>query len=80
MGCASHRRASLTGVHLMGAHLLQACATRGRAGFDFRTILICPSRHTTVLGGMRWCVRVPPNGSPRSALYICTHGAPEIAI
>jgi hypothetical protein len=29
----SHRRASLTSVHL-----LQACVTRGRAGFDFRKI------------------------------------------
>jgi hypothetical protein len=44
---ASYRRASL-----------QACATRGRAGFNF---LVCPGRHTTMLGGMRWCVMVPPN-------------------
>jgi hypothetical protein len=24
-------------------------------------------RHTTVLGGMRWCVMVPPNGSGKHA-------------
>jgi hypothetical protein len=58
---ASHRCVSLTGVHLIGVHLLQACVTRERAGFDFRKFLICPGRHTTVLGGMRWCVIVPPN-------------------
>src|SRR5271168_1527489 len=26
----------------------------------------CTGRHTTVLGGMRWCVMVPPNCSRRS--------------
>jgi hypothetical protein len=51
----------LTGVHLL--HLLQVRATRGRAGLDFWKFLICLGRHTTVLGGMWWCVMVPPNGS-----------------
>jgi hypothetical protein len=58
---ASHRRVSLIGVRLIdvsltSVHLSQACATRGRAG------LICPGRHTTVLGGMRWLCLTKESG------------------
>jgi hypothetical protein len=52
----------LVGVHLTGVRLLQMCATRGHAGFDFRRFLVCPRRHP-VLGGTWWCVMVPPNGT-----------------
>jgi hypothetical protein len=51
----------ISGVHLTGAHLLQAYTSYRHiqlldTGFDFRTNLICPGRHTTILSGMRWCV------------------------
>jgi hypothetical protein len=45
--------------------------------FDFRKILIYPLYlavlvgHITVLGGMRWCVMVPPNGSGAVWLISC---------
>jgi hypothetical protein len=53
----------LTGVHLTGVHLLQVYISYRRVQLVGVRVLICPGRHTTVLGSMRWCAMVPPNGT-----------------
>jgi hypothetical protein len=67
----------LLSKHLIGGHLVGR-ASRGRASYGhtylmgvdlpgrIATLILppgSPPRHTTVLGGMWWCVMVAPNGS-----------------
>jgi hypothetical protein len=55
----SYRRACLTGVYLAGVWLI---------GVHLKSLA---TRAVTVLGGMRWCVMVPPNGSGAVTGAVC---------
>ena len=61
-----------------GAHLLQAYISYRRVQLVGVRVLMF-GRHTTVLGGMRWCVMVPPSGSLCEAACQMLDGARAIA-